>query len=62
MQPQFLNSITECFAVTEIAEGNRAEEIGRLVGGDVSSLSRQHAGEMLDWSRKYREGLLSPAR
>jgi DNA repair protein RecN (Recombination protein N) len=36
---------------------SRIAEIGRLVGGDVSSFSREHAREMLEWSRKYREGL-----
>jgi DNA repair protein RecN (Recombination protein N) len=44
-------------SVSPLDENSRVEEIGRLVGGNVSSLSRDHAREMLDWSRKYREGL-----
>ena len=44
-------------SVTALGDESRALEIGRLVGGDVSSLSRQHAAEMLEWSRKFRESL-----
>ena len=43
--------------VTALDDAHRTEEIGRLVGGDVSSLSRRHAAEMLAWSEKYRAGL-----
>jgi DNA repair protein RecN (Recombination protein N) len=43
--------------VTPLDSASRVEEVGRLVGGDVSSLSRGHAREMLEWSRKFKEGL-----
>lgn len=44
-------------SITALDDDSRRDELGRLVGGDVSSLSREHAREMLEWSRKYREGL-----
>jgi DNA repair protein RecN (Recombination protein N) len=51
------DGVTTQTSVAPLGEQNRVDEIGRLVGGDVSSLSREHAREMLDWSRRYREGL-----
>ncbi len=43
--------------VQPLDSARRVDEIGRLVGGDVSSLSRQHASEMLAWSEKFKAGL-----
>jgi DNA repair protein RecN (Recombination protein N) len=45
-------------SVLPLDDESRVEEIRRLVGGDVSSLSREHAKEMLEWSRKYRGSLI----
>lgn len=52
------DGITTQTSVSALGESSRVDEIGRLVGGDVSSLSREHAREMLEWSRRYRESLL----
>ena len=43
--------------VTLLDDQRRVGELARLVGGEVSTLSGEHAAQMLDWSRKFREGL-----
>ena len=43
--------------VTLLDDQRRVGELARLVGGEVSTLSGEHAAQMLEWSRKFREGL-----
>ena len=43
--------------VLPLDDESRAAEVGRLVGGDVSSLSREHARELINWSSKFKQKL-----
>lgn len=43
--------------VTLLDESRRVGELARLVGGEVSTLSGEHAAQMLQWSKKYRQSI-----
>ncbi len=55
------DGVSTSTSVTPLPEAGRAAEIGRLVGGEVSTLSGQHAREMLEWSRRFRKSLANVA-
>lgn len=44
-------------SVTLLDEDRRVGELARLVGGEVSTLSGEHATQMLQWSRNYRQSI-----
>ena len=45
-------------SVTLLDEGRRVGELARLVGGEVSTLSGEHAAQMLQWSLNYRQKIV----
>ena len=47
--------------VTALDDSHRVAEIARLVGGEVSSLSGEHAAQMLQWSGRFRAGIAGKA-
>lgn len=40
--------------ITKLAQANRVAEIGRLVGGDMTSAGQEHATQMLAWAQSYK--------